>query len=143
MKLNLAVLLLLTGLFGQTVICGPITLRFGPPAVGTGGTNPVGIPPGILDAEIGYVTKSKWETNLSAAPGLFLGKRIDFSGPYVSLGGGLVMSANGVGPGPYAAFGYDVGSGALRMNIEYKQAMGITEDGPINPYAVRIGVAWY
>jgi hypothetical protein len=121
----------------------PLTLRMGPPGVGTGGTNPVGIPPGIADLEFGYVTQSKWETIISAVPGLFIGKRIDFSGPYIGLGGGLAISANGVGPGPYSAFGYDIGSGSFRFNIEYKQAMGVTNQGIINPYAVRVGIAWY
>jgi hypothetical protein len=103
----------------------------------------VGLPPGATDIEVGYVTKSKWETNLSLIPGLFFGKRIEFSGPYVSLGGGLAISGNGVGPGPYSAFGYDAGSGSFRFNIEYKQAMGFTSGGITNPYAVRIGIAWY
>lgn len=122
---------------------GILNLRFGPPGVGTGGTNPLGMPPGPTDIELGYVSQSKWETSISAVPGLFLGKRIDFKGPYMSLGGGFAISGNGVGPGPYSAFGYDYGSGKLRLNVEYKQALGITEDGFIGPYAVRIGVAWY
>ncbi|MCX6117965.1 MAG: hypothetical protein NT027_10515 [Proteobacteria bacterium] len=130
-------------LIESKALSAPISLRFGPPGVGTGGTNPVGIPPSLADIEIGYVSANKWETNISAIPGLFIGKRIDFKGPYMSLGGGLAISANGVGPGPYSAFGYDFGSGSFRFNAEYKQAIGLTSKGTINPYALRIGIAWY
>jgi hypothetical protein len=126
-----------------TAIAGPLTLRMGPPGVGTGGTNPVGIPPSAQDLDISYVTKSGWETSLSVVPGLFLGKRLDFKGPYMSLGGGVALSANGVGPGPYSAFGYDIGSGSFRFNIEYKQALGVTTSGIVAPYALRVGIAWY
>lgn len=122
---------------------GIMNFRLGPPGVGTGGTNPVGLPPGAPDLELGYVTNSKWETSASIVPGIFLGKRIDFKGPYVSLGGGIAISANGVGPGPYSAFGYDFGSGPVRFNVEYKQAIGFTSNGLVNPYALRIGIAWY
>lgn len=122
---------------------GIMNFRLGPPGVGTGGTNPVGLPPGASDLEFGYVTASKWETSASVVPGIFLGKRIDFKGPYVSLGGGIAISANGVGPGPYSAFGYDFGSGPVRFNVEYKQAIGFTSGGIVNPYALRIGLAWY
>lgn len=126
-----------------TAIAGIWNLRLGPAGTGSGGTNPLGLPPGPLDVDIGYVSKTKWETTVSVMPGLFLGKRIDYAGPYVSLGGGIVVSGNGIGPGPYSAFGYDFGSGALRFNVEYKQALGITQSGFVSPYAVRIGVAWY
>jgi hypothetical protein len=133
---------LLLGL-GKSAFAGVVNLRLGPPGVGTGGTNPLGIPPGPTDIELGYVSQSKWETSISAVPGLFLGKRLDFSGPYMSLGGGIAISANGVGPGPYAAFGYDFGKSKFRFNVEYKQAIGFTSSNIINPYALRIGVAWY
>jgi hypothetical protein len=143
LRLSTPILPWLAVFSGATANAGALSLRFGPPGVGTGGTNPVGLPPGPTDMELGYVTQSKWETSLSAVPGLFLGKRIDFSGPYVSLGGGIAISANGVGPGPYSAFGYDLGSGAFRFNIEYKHAIGITQSGYVSPYALRIGIAWY
>ncbi len=130
-------------IFASTATAGIVNLRLGPPGVGTGGTNPLGIPPGATDIDVGYVTQSKWETSLSLVPGLFVGKRIDFSGPYVSLGGGLAISANGQGPGPYSAFGYDFGKGSLRFNMEYKQSIGFTSTGIVSPYAVRLGIAWY
>lgn len=130
-------------LFSMPSMAGTLSLRFGPPGGGSGGTNPLGIPPSITDTEVSYVTQSKWETSLSVIPGVFLGKRLDFKGPYMSLGGGIAISANGVGPGPYAAFGWDLGSGSLRFNAEYKQSMGFTSSGIVNPYAVRIGIAWY
>lgn len=124
-------------------MAGPLTLRLGPPGVGSGGTNPMGIPPGIVDADLSYVTASKWEGSISIAPGILVGKRFDFKGPYTSAGGALVLSGNGVGPGVYSAFGYDFGSGSFRFNMEYKQALGITKTGLIAPYALRMGVSWY
>lgn len=127
----------------RSVNAGTLSLRMGPAGSGAGGTNPVGIPPSIQDLDIGYVTASKWESTFSVFPGLFLGKRLDFGGPYMSLGGGLVISQNGIGPGPYSAFGWDFGKGSFRFNIEYKQALGITSNGFASPYAVRLGIAWY
>lgn len=59
---------------------------------------------------------------------------------YSSLGGGLIFSGNGVGPGVYSAFGYNFGD-SIAFNMEYKQAVGINGDGAlISPYALRIGV---
>lgn len=130
-------------LLATTSYAGSWTLRIGPAASGAGGTNPVGIPPGIQDLDIDYLTSSKWETSVSIFPGILVGKRLEFGGPYVSLGGGLVVSQNGIGPGPYSAFGWDIGSGSWRFNMEYKQAIGFTSSGVTGPYAVRIGVAWY
>lgn len=135
--------LVCSALLSTTTHAGILNLRFGPAASGAGGTNPIGIPPGIQDIEVGYVSASKWETSVGIFPGLFLGKRLDFKGPYVGVGGGLVVSQNGIGPGPYTAFGYDFGSGSYRFNIEYKQAIGFTANGITSPYAVRIGLAWY
>lgn len=137
---NFAITLILCASVAEA---GPLTLRIGPAASGAGGTNPVGIPPGIQDLDFSYVSSGKWESSASIFPGLFLGKRLEFGGPYVSLGGGLAISQNGVGPGPYSAFGWDIGSGTFRFNMEYKQAMGFTSSGVTGPYAVRIGIAWY
>lgn len=137
------VLLAATNSIAERIHAGVMTLRMGPPGLGTGGTNPVGIPPAAGDLDFSYVTQSKWEAGLSVIPGLFIGKRLDFNGPYISLGGGIAIGGNGAGPGPYTAFGYDMGSGSFRFNMEYKQALGITSSGLIHPYAVRIGIAWY
>ncbi|MCX6125682.1 MAG: hypothetical protein NTV34_13200 [Proteobacteria bacterium] len=143
LRLILTVAIVIWSVTPQASYAGIISLRLGPPGVGTGGTNPLGIPPGPTDIDLGYVSQSKWETSISAVPGLFLGKRIDFGGPYVGIGGGLAISSNGVGPGPYTAFGIDLGGGTLRFNMEYKQAIGMTQKGIVSPYALRIGIAWY
>lgn len=145
MKYTIQILAAMTSLLliNSKVDAGTLSLRIGPAASGAGGTNPVGIPPGIQDLDVGYVTASKWESTFSVFPGIFLGKRLDFGGPYMSVGGGLVISQNGIGPGPYTAFGWDIGSGSVRFNMEYKQALGLTSSGIAGPYAVRLGIAWY
>ena len=145
MKYTIQILAAMTSLLlmNSRVDAGTLSLRIGPAASGAGGTNPVGIPPGIQDLDVGYVTASKWESTFSVFPGIFLGKRLDFGGPYMSVGGGLVISQNGIGPGPYTAFGWDIGHGSLRFNMEYKQALGLTSNGIAGPYAVRLGIAWY
>lgn len=121
------------------------TLRIGPPNLGTGGSNPVGLPPSGLDYELGYTFQSGLEMNLAISPGLLVGYRNTLGpGVYTSFGGGILISANGVGPGVYAAFGADVWCGWVCFNIEYKQTAGITSGSMISPYALRIGVStWF
>ncbi|MEI6833088.1 MAG: hypothetical protein WCL28_03770 [bacterium] len=116
-------------------------LRFGPPSLGTGGANPLGLPPSAVDIELSHTSESNWETSFSIVPGLLLGKRQDFGNCYVSMGGGLVISANGVGIGPYTAFGWE-SDGSFRYGIEYKQALGVTGTGLISPYAIRAGLGY-
>ncbi len=121
-----------------------LILRMGPASLGNGGSNPVGLPPHAQDLELSVVTAKNWEFNLGL-PGLLAGVRsVSKWGGYVALGGGIVIGANGVGPGMYSAFGYDVGWKVLKFNFEYKQALGITTGALISPYAVRIGVGlWF
>jgi hypothetical protein len=118
---------------------GRLTAHFGPPAAGGGGANPVGIPPvDEADWEIEYVTDKDWETNVSIFPGLLFGRRSRLTnGVYVSGGGGLVMSLNGVGPGIYTALGWNYSW----LNVEYEQALGFdfSGDSLVSPYALRIG----
>ncbi len=125
----------------QTAFAGLWMLRLGPPSVGTGGSNPLGIPPGAADMELSHVSASNWETSLSVVPGMLLGKRQDFGNFYVTMGGGLIINANGVGLGPYSAFGWE-SDGSFRYGIEYKQALGLTKVGLISPYAIRAGLGY-
>lgn len=122
-----------------------MALRFGPPAVGNGGPNPLSIPPGAQDMEFSYITEKGFEFNLSAYPGLLLGWRTSPKpGPYVSMGGGLINDANGFGIGMYAGFGVDFWCGWICINAEFQQAIGITGKGRVvSPYAFRIGPSIY
>jgi len=126
---------------GPTAYAGLWTIRFGPSSPGTGGANPLGIPPGATDMELSYLSASNWETSVSIVPGLLLGKRQDYGNWYVTFGGGLIINANGAGPGPYTAFGWE-SEGTFRYGIEYKQALGLTGSGLISPYAIRAGLGY-
>jgi hypothetical protein len=132
---------LLPAIIATPVQAGMLTARFGPPSPGTGGANPLGIPPSVPDMEISYLSSSNWETSISIVPGILYGKRQDFNNFYVTLGGGLFIDANGVGIGPYSAFGWE-SEGTFRYGIEYKQALGITGSGLISPYAIRFGLGY-
>lgn len=138
--LGLAILSLAPGAQGGTV-----TVHVGPPAIGSGGPNPISIPPlRITEYEVTYVTASKFESNISVTPGLLFGYRAGESrGVYYGLGGGLVIGGNGVGPGVYSSIGLNLGD-TYKFNIEYKQALGLVIGGGrlISPYAVRIGMTF-
>lgn len=142
-SVTLFLLLILTVLLVRpsTAYAGLWMIRLGPPSAGTGGSNPLGIPPGAADIELSHISSSNWETSISVVPGLLLGKRQDFGNWYVTMGGGLVINANGVGLGPYSAFGWE-SDGSFRYGIEYKQALGLTSDGLISPYAIRAGLGY-
>lgn len=113
-------------------------IKLGPTGLGNGGPNPLGIPPNATDIEVGFATDSGFETTIGL-PGLLFGYR-GFSkwGGYVSSGGGIVIDANGAGPGAYSAFGVETGK-SVKFYSEYKQTIGITQVGLISPFAVRIG----
>lgn len=115
-------------------------LRLGPPSVGQGGPNPITFSP--VEYQLQYVHANNLEANASFT-GLFLGKRYYLSDrTYVSLGGGLVLSANGGGFGVYSAFGADFFCGkAVCMSAEYTKALGFANVGLISPYGVRIGAS--
>lgn len=130
-------------LLASTSFAGQLTLRLGPPSLGNGGTNPVGLPPGIQDVDITYLTKNNFEMNFSIVPGLLFGKRaVHESGFYMSLGGGLIISANGSGLGPYAGFGWESSGKTFKFNAEFKQSAGVTAAGIVTPYALRLGMTY-
>ncbi len=141
-KIAAQALLALSVALGTTeATAGMLILRAGPPSVGTGGANPMGIPPSAVDLELAWITQSNWETSLSAVPGLLIGKRFDIGNYYVGLGGGIVISSNGVGLGPYSSFGFET-EGTVRFGIEYKQALAISGVGLISPSALRLGLGY-
>lgn len=123
-----------------------IVLHVGPPSLGTGGSNPISIPPtNPYEYELEYVSQGDWETNVSVVPGIFFGKRsrTQGGGSYVSFGGGYAIDANGNGPGVYSALGYDYGKG-IAWNFEIKQAIAydFSKSTVVSPYALRIGAAF-
>lgn len=141
-KIATQALLVVSLALGTTeATAGMLMLRAGPPSVGSGGANPIGIPPTAIDLELAWVTESNWETSLSAVPGLLIGKRFDLGNFYVGLGGGIVISSNGVGLGPYSSFGWET-SGIIRVGIEYKQALAVSNAGLISPSALRLGLGY-
>ena len=77
-----------------------LTVRNGPPALGGGGPNPMAIPPtNPVGYELCLTTKRSYDFCFSISPGIFAGKRfVSRRGLYTSVGGGLVIGINGVGP---------------------------------------------
>ena len=120
---------------------GVLLAKFGPAAVGNGGSNPLGMPPGPADIELAWISDTKWETSLSIVPGLLIGKRHYMGNYYVGLGGGVVIDTNGSGIGPYSSFGWQ-SDGPFVFSFEFKQALGFTSSGIISPYALRTGIGY-
>jgi hypothetical protein len=125
-------------------LASEIAIRLGPPAIGVGGTNPVSIPPSLLDAQFIYVTQRNLEFNVSVT-GFYVGRREKINGgASVALGAGFVLDANGSGPGIYSAFTYDFWCGWVCASTEYLQGVGLTNSGVVSPYSWRLGVSrWF
>ena len=125
---------------------GGFAIRFGPPAIGSGGPNPVSIPPAVSDMGLSYITDKNLEFNF-AATGLAVAVRDKSSwGGYTSLGGGAAWSVNGGGIGPYAAFGVELGCGGFLgcFSAELSQATGIGSSHMATPTALRLGIVkWF
>lgn len=137
-------LALLFFLLSSKLYASSITAHIGPPALGSGGPNPLSIPPtNPLDYEFIYLTDSKKEIVLGITPGIFYGMREEFQkGFYMSFGGGVVINQAGVGPGIYTAFGFEGFCSYACFNAEYKQALGIRKNSLISPYAIRLGATY-
>ncbi len=122
---------------------GEIIVHVGPPSVGQGGTNPLSVPPlNPIEYEVQWISPRGFEANFGITPGFLFGARTPFSsGLYVGVGGGLVISANGQGPGAYSSFGWNLGDKVF-FNTEFKQAIGIDPGTStiISPYALRVGM---
>ncbi len=115
-----------------------IIARFGPAAAGQGGPNVPDIPPGAADTELSIVTGSKTEINIAVFPGILIGRRFDHDGFYGSGGAGAIISGEGLGLGGYAAIGYET-PGTWKLNVDFKQAIGLAGRGLMSGYAVRVG----
>lgn len=122
-----------------------LTVHVGPPALGTGGPNPVDFPPvNPVGYEVVIITHEKTEWTIGIVPGVFWGHRFSLNRrSYFSMGAGGVIDGNGVGPGVYAAVGTDL-CGFVCFNMEYKQAVGIAVGSyyVISPYALRVGLTF-
>lgn len=128
-------------LVGTPAMAGTLTVHIGPPSVGTGGTNPTSIPPfDPLEYEVEWITKGGFESNIAITPGILFGARSRMEHLYVGFGGGLVISANGTGPGCYTSFGVN----AAHFNAEIKQAIGwdFGANQMVSPYAIRLGMSF-
>jgi hypothetical protein len=130
----------------SSVLAGGFALRFGPPAIGSGGPNPVSIPPDVRDMGLSFVTEKGVEYNM-AATGLSIAARDKSKwGGYTSLGAGLSWSANGGGIGPYAAFGLERGCGGWIgcFSAEFSQSLGFGFGHIASPTALRLGIIkWF
>ena len=143
-------LLLLALLWSGAASAQRLTVHVGPPALGSGGSNPVSVPPvNPIDYEFVWLTKTDHEWSASILPGLFYGKRLwvgtnagSRKGPYVSYGAGLLLNYQGVGPGVYSAFGLDQCGSSYCFNVEVKQALGLTGGRFTSAYALRVGMSF-
>lgn len=141
--LKTALIVSLLGISTQA-LAGSLTVHVGPASVGNGGSNPLAIPPvDPLQYEFIWLTDKDFESNISVSPGFLFGNRTRMGTLYVGLGGGLVIDANGVGPGVYSSIGYN-GTGKIAFNAEFKQALGYDyeADTIIAPYAIRLGASY-
>lgn len=132
--------------FFSIVAKADITVHVGPPGLGRGGTNPLSLPPlSPLEYEVVWINSLSQEYTFSISPGFFFGYRHGvWRALYLSGGGGLVINANGLGPGVYSALGYDFCiSSFFCFNAEYKQALGISYEAFfLSPYAIRLGLTF-
>ena len=120
-----------------------LTLLLGPGNAGNGGSNPLGIPPGATDIAIKYLSANNTETTVSIVPGILYGKRFDEGNFYVSIGGGALISASGLGLGAYSSFGYVANTDAgISFTAEYTQTLGANGKGWTAPGAGRLGAIW-
>ena len=143
-----ALLALLAAAAAPTALAGELTVNVGPPSLGSGGSNPVSIPPvSPVEYQLELVSQSGYEGSLAFSPGIFFGKRSwskGDSGVYVGLGGGYVIDINGAGPGTYASLGYESSGKSFRFNAELKQAAGydFQRKNVLTPYSIKLGMSF-
>ena len=128
----------------QISMAKTLTIHVGPPSIGAGGSNPVSIPPiQPVEYEIVYVTDKDREWSVGLVPGILYGTRFYQNNFYVGIGGGLVISVNGGGPGIYSSFGVNLGQ-SIQFNFEFKKAIGLefSSTSLVSPYALRMGVTF-
>jgi hypothetical protein len=130
----------------ELLYAGGFALRFGPPSVGSGGPNPVSIPPAGRDMGLSYVTDKGTEYNLAITGFSVASRHKTKWGGYSSLGAGFAFSANGGGIGPYGAFGIELGCGGWVgcFSAEFTQALGLGFGELASPTALRVGIMkWF
>lgn len=138
MTIGHALALLMLFLVAQNATADQWELKLGPPGVGNGGTNPITFQ--AIDYELTYLS-GDYQFSASIFPGLFVGPRFYDGLLFGSLGGGLAISGNGIGPGVYTSLGLSTaGKKGHGFVVEYKQAFGVGEV-LLFPYALRFGVA--
>lgn len=117
---------------------GGYLVRVGPPAVGMGQANPVTFT-SPAEYEFTFISQSGLEARVALIT-TGVGTRIDLKhGFSASLGAGLVLNSNGVGPGVYSSFNYRFTCERFCADIDFIQSIGISKK-ILNPYALRIGV---
>lgn len=118
------------------------SFQTGATSIGSGGPNSLGVPPRSTDIGLTYITKSLLELNLNLM-GITVGRRYYSKwGGILGLGGGMVLDANGLGPGITALFGYEFfrTKGGYALSLEYAPSLGLSFQGIIiSPYIMRIG----
>ncbi len=130
----------------ELLFAGGVAVRFGPPAVGSGGPNPVSIPPSGRDLGLSYVTDKGTEYNVAVTGFSVAARHKTKWGGYSSLGAGFAWSVNGGGIGPYGAFGVELGCGGWVgcFSAEFSQALGFGFGGLASPTALRVGIMkWF
>jgi hypothetical protein len=129
-------------LLSSNLFAHGLFLKMGPPSLGNGGPNPLGIPPKPIDMELTYVHQD-FEMSVGV-PALSLGWKILQSewGGSIAAGPALVLSAHAGGIGAYSSFAYTSSKEGLAFIAEYKNYLGISSEGLIMPYSLRIGLGY-
>ena len=133
--------------FSSQALGSAFSFQTGSTSIGSGGPNSMGIPPRPTDIGLTYITKGLFEYNLNLM-GITVAQRHYYKwGGMLSLGGGLIIGANGAGIGPTSLFGYEFfrSKGGYALSIEYAQSIGFSfSGGIISPYIVRLGwTKWF
>ncbi|MCY4443923.1 MAG: hypothetical protein OXC44_03880 [Proteobacteria bacterium] len=103
------------GLEGATIATGPISL-------GMGGANPPSL--NNVEHQLTFIFPHS-EVVLALSPGIFYAWRSSLKDAYLSIGGGLVTDAYGLGLGATIGFGYYLFCLGVCLSLEYRQAIGI------------------
>ena len=144
---RLVIMLFIAHFGGATpALSGSISVMAGAIGGQNGGPGPLGIPPAPYQFQFDYITDAGTESRL-ALTGILFGHRFETQGLYASIGGGLVIDGNGVGFGPYMAYGYISGNGSpgtYHFNAEFMQAISssVHHVKYASPYSVSIGCIW-
>ncbi len=124
---------------------GSMEFLIGPPSLGQGGSNPLSVPPlNPLDWQISYVNDAQREMVFSLIPGISYGQRFYLKQIYAALGGGVLFTTGGLGVGVHQAIGIQSNDilKNLKIQLEYRQVIGIANYGPQFPYSLRIGLSY-